>query len=111
MSQPTWKLLGNLGDVNFIDYGGLFVYRDTTGVYDDEIELLVSEDQHEVEANKWTVYRFSIPKCALTVKPTPHGMAMDSHVLSDNKYHPECPAWFAKPELESLSRPQDSTYL
>lgn len=40
MSQPVWKYLGNLGDRHPIEYGGLFVYKDTTGVYGFEMEKL-----------------------------------------------------------------------
>ena len=32
-------------------------------------------------------------------------------ILSDNKFHPEHPAWFAKPESGRVNRPQDTTYL
>lgn len=79
--QPTWKLLANLGDVSPVDYGGYFVYEDTTGVYDPEVELLVSPDNDEGE---WTVYRFGIPRCTLI-----------DGVMSDNEFHPELKAWFA----------------
>lgn len=41
-NQPVWKLLANLGDVNPVDHGGLFVYQDLTGVYPEECEKLVS---------------------------------------------------------------------
>ena len=40
MSQPTWEYVTNLGDASPIDNGGLFVYRDTTGVYGYELEKL-----------------------------------------------------------------------
>lgn len=39
--QPRWKLVAQLGDVHPIDYGGYFVYRDTTGVYEEEAEVLM----------------------------------------------------------------------
>lgn len=99
MTQPTWKFIANLGDVNPIDYGGLFVFEDTTGVYPPEAEYLEcpeSDDRNEV----YYVYRFSLDKCSYV-----------NGVLSDNKYHPELSAWWAKPESEKLTRPQDTTYL
>lgn len=40
MTQPKWKFVANLGDVSWADYGGLFVFRDLTGVYDPEMEYL-----------------------------------------------------------------------
>ena len=57
--QPKWKLLANLGDVNPIDYGGYFVYQDTTEVYPPEAELLISPDS---DAGTWTVYRFVLDR-------------------------------------------------
>ncbi len=38
--QPVWKFLANLGDRSYVDYGGLFVFEDTTGVYGFEMEKL-----------------------------------------------------------------------
>jgi hypothetical protein len=119
MSQPQWKLIANLGDVNPLDYGGFFVYRDETGVYEEEAELLLVDDQVLLraeeddlakeegrledlkgeEAKPYTVYRFAVGRCWLTAT-----------VLSDNKYHPELPAWFAQPEHMRSERPQDTTY-
>jgi hypothetical protein len=109
MNQPTWKLLGNLGDENYIDHGGFFVYEDTTGVYGHEAELLVSENEHETEATRWTVYRFSIPQCSLKMREMTAGL--DDSILSDNRFHPGHPAWFAQPESKQAQRPQDTTYL
>lgn len=48
----------------------------------------------------WTVYRFTIENCTY----------LDG-ILSDNKFYPKLPAWFAKPESERSERPQDTTYL
>jgi hypothetical protein len=58
-NQPTWELIANLGDVNPIEYGGYFVYRDTTGVYPEEAELLSSPDS---DGGTWTVHRFSVDR-------------------------------------------------
>jgi hypothetical protein len=56
--QPTWKFLANLGDADPVDYGGYFIYRDTTGVYTEEAEKLFEQENPD----KWTVYRFSLDR-------------------------------------------------
>ncbi len=99
MPQPKWTTIANLGDVNPIDHGGFFVLRDTTGVYPEEAEWLVVEGEDD-ENCTWMVYRFILDRCTLV-----------NGVLSDNKYHPEHPAWFAQPESQRSKRPQDTTYL
>jgi hypothetical protein len=96
--QPHWALIANLGDVNPIDHGGYFVYRDKTGVYCEEAELLESPDDDE--DGTWRVYRFPLDVCTFT-----------DGILSDNPYHPSVSAWFAQPESEHRARPQDTTYL
>lgn len=45
--QPIWKQVVQLGDVNPLDYGGLFVYVDETGVYPPEMERVQSADVSE----------------------------------------------------------------
>lgn len=98
-AQPVWKLIANLGDVNPLDYGGYFIYRDETGVYPEEGELLTLDDESD-EDSSYTVYRFILDRCTFI-----------NGVLSDNPFHPDHPAWFAKPESERAARPQDTTYL
>lgn len=56
-NQPRWRLVANLGDVNPVEYGGFFVYRDTTKVYGPEVELLEAGDS---DADGWTIYRACI---------------------------------------------------
>ena len=127
MSQPTWKFVTNLGDANPIDHGGRFLYTDETGVYDPEVEVLEiksgdtddeynDDDELEVEGDiVWEIHRFSVESCT-------YGMVIDGEfkpldhlhpqgVLSDNEFHPDHAAWFAKPECEKANRPQDTTYL
>lgn len=58
-NQPKWELIANLGDANPIEYGGYFIYRDTTGVYPEEAELL---DSPEDDSGTWTVYRFILDR-------------------------------------------------
>lgn len=84
--QPAWELVENLGDVNPIDYGGFFVYRDTTGQYPEEAEVLMEqgEDAHG-DPTSWTVYRFPLDRCTYV-----------DGILSDNAFHPEYEAWFGE---------------
>jgi hypothetical protein len=78
--QPDWELIANLGDADPIEHGGVFVYRDRTGVYTEECEILEPDESGRA---RWTVYRFALDRCTLV-----------DGVLSDNAYHPECGAWF-----------------
>ena len=90
MSQPKWKLVANLGDVNPIDHGGYFVYEDETGVYPPEAELLEVEEDEDNGKLSWTISRFILEPCTFA-SPVKGGQP----VLSDNSYHPDYPAWFA----------------
>ena len=99
MSQPKWKCIGNLGDRNPLDYGGYFVFVDKTGVYPPEAELLELDDEND-ERTTYTVHRFILEPCTYI-----------DGILSDNRFHPDKPAWFAGTEDERKERPQDSTYL
>jgi hypothetical protein len=69
--QPVWET------VFATDYNRVDV--DTTGVYPPEltIGLKLGDDQY-------VVYRFSIEQCTFI-----------DGILSDNKFHPDHPAWFA----------------
>lgn len=81
MNQPKWKLVAQLGDRDFTDYGGYFIYEDTTGVYPSEAEKLFAPHN---DASKWEVRRFILRPCTF-----------QNGILSDNKFHPDHPAWFA----------------
>lgn len=52
--QPEWEIIANLGDRSPFDYGGYFIYRDKTGVYPEEAELLIPEEDEKT----YTIYRF-----------------------------------------------------
>lgn len=97
MTQPEWECVAQIGDANPLDYGGYWVFRDKTGVYSAEVELLVCPED---EDGQYTAYRYSIEPCTYI-----------DGVLSENKFHPERPAWFATPEARRVERPQDTTYL
>lgn len=81
-NQPIWKQVAQLGDAHPLDNGGLFVYEDTTGVYPPEAEKL--ECPEDDENGKFTVHRFILEPCTF-----------HNGILSDNKFHPDHPAWFA----------------
>jgi hypothetical protein len=98
-NQPRWKFVANLGDVNPLDYGGLFVYVDETGIYPPEMER-VEPDSEDDENCTYTVHRVSLDRCTHI-----------NGILSNNKFHPDKSAWFAKPESKRKERPQDTTYL
>lgn len=85
-NQPTWKLIANIGDATPLDHGGLFVFRDETGVYTAEMELLTvrNPEASDDAALQYEASRCVLDRCTLT-----------NGILSDNKYHPECAAWFA----------------
>lgn len=42
--QPVWQYLDNLGDATPLEYGGDFVFEDTTGVYPPELEHYDPDD-------------------------------------------------------------------
>jgi len=94
--QPDWRYVCNLGDASPIDHGGDFLYVDATGVYAPEIEKLEvpNDDVFDTPRARWTVYRFIVEPCTYV-----------GGILSDNKYHPAHPAWFAHPY--DPARPQD----
>lgn len=62
--QPEWELIANLGDVHPLDYGGYFIYRDKTGVYPEEAELLILEDDSD-ENSTYTIYRTGLDRLKL----------------------------------------------
>jgi hypothetical protein len=88
--QPEWELVGTIGDRNPVEYGGGYVFRDKTGVYDPEVEY-VQPNGDEPEAGV-TVYRV----------PMERHTYIDG-ILSDNPYHPALSVWYAD-DLDSLCR-------
>jgi hypothetical protein len=80
MSQPKWSCVANLGDS--IEYGSAFVYVDTTGVYDPEMEM-VEPPCDDDPKGPYMIYRVCLE---------PH--TFRGGVLSDNSFHPAHPAWY-----------------
>lgn len=85
-AQPRWRCIAQLGDANPLDYGGFFVLVDDTGVYPPEVERVEPTDSDD-EDSALTVHRFILEPCTYI-----------DGVLSDNRFHPESPAWFANPD-------------
>jgi hypothetical protein len=71
MSQPVWRCVANLGDVDPVEHGGLFVSVDQTGVYDPEMELIdeppaeyrdYDRESGWSEDARWTIYRVCLER-------------------------------------------------
>ena len=65
MSQPKWKEVGHIGDVNWPEYDGGPVMIDETGVYPPELEYVETPpDDAETDDPKarWTVWRVVLDK-------------------------------------------------
>lgn len=125
-NQPKWVFVDNIGDASPLQYGGVFIYTDASGVYPPECVVITppeeapdfpmdgrkadpecgespSEERNPKDIRqvfKTEIRRFIIEPCTFK-----------DGILSDNKFHPEHPAWFAKPEKEREARPQNTTYL
>jgi hypothetical protein len=80
-NQPKWRCIANLGDTNPLEYGGAFLLVDETGVYPPEMEVWQDAD----DTYPLRMGRFILERCTYR-----------DGVLSDNKYHPEMAAWWAK---------------
>lgn len=88
-NQPQWVKIGTIGDVNPIECGGGFIFEDSTGVYPPELEVIEPWEVREFldengDIGRWTVYRVVLERCTFK-----------GGVLSDNKFHPDYPVWFA----------------
>lgn len=82
-TQPKWTCIAQLGDATPLDNGGYWILRDETGVYPPEAEFLSIDD--DGERTNYTVHRVVL-ECCTDV----------GGILSDNKFHPDYPAWFAR---------------
>lgn len=90
--QPEWECIANIGDVNPIDHGGKFILVDKTGLHAPEMEVLEKEYNRR---NSWRVWRFTME---------PHTYIRG--VLSDNKYYPDKPVWYAD-DIDSVAEACD----
>ena len=89
MTQTKWKCVAQLGDASPIEHGGYWVFIDEAGISDPQAELWnpAAEGSRFGES-----HRFSLPRCTFI-----------NWVLSDNKYHPDKPAWFAA-DIDHIAR-------
>ena len=62
MTQPIWRYVANLGDMTPLDYGGMFLYVDKTGVYAPELVRL-----EPLVDGKYEVRRVCLDRCELTL--------------------------------------------
>lgn len=92
--QPEWELVGTIGDRNPVEYGGGYVFRDKTGVYDPEVEWIepMPSAPYRGSGSGVTVYRV----------PMERHTYVDG-ILSDNSYHPDKAVWYAN-DLDAVCR-------
>jgi hypothetical protein len=60
MSQPSWKFVTNLGDATPLEYGGLFIYTDETGVYPPEMERVKPIEDEQLEIHRVSLDRYKM---------------------------------------------------
>lgn len=82
-NQPKWKAIAQIGDASPLEYGGIWVLVDETGVYPPELEILEVPDDEESKE----------PRVVYRVVMEPHTYV--DGVLSDNPSHPSHPVWYA----------------
>jgi hypothetical protein len=94
MGQPKWKQVGNLGDVDFLEYGGALVFVDETGEYAPEIERVELR-----EGGTWEIRRASLER-----------LKRVKGYLVSAKYKPDWPhpvhryhEWFAADKLDDVA--------
>ena len=93
--QPTWKRVGTIGDINFVEHDGGPVFVDETGVYPPELEYV----QRMPEGDAF-VYRVSLEN----LKLSPDGKLIPARYDSTWP-HPieDYTEWFDR-DLESVAR-------
>jgi hypothetical protein len=107
-NQPEWKLIAQIGDVHPIEYGGYFIFKDETGVYEEEGEWL---EAPETDKGIWRVYRFGLDRCAqVDGYLVPFRLAAERSRLSTTRNWPHpLPAydeWFNK-DLAGVAESMD----
>ena len=101
--QPSFWCIDNIGDVNPFEHGGGFVLVDRTGVYCPE--LLVLEALDDADESWHLLYTILLePLIKIKGKDGEDG-------LSDNRFHPDYPAWFGEPaKLKALAESSGMFY-
>lgn len=86
--QPIWEFVANLGDASPLDYGGLFLYRDSTGQYAPELERLETDNGERFE-----IHRVTLEKCFEVKGLTPRVVHDVDFARNDPDTYEE---WFSK---------------
>jgi hypothetical protein len=111
MSQPKWEFIANLGDANPIEYGGYFLYKDSTGAYDFEAELLEEPEDADSKKAKWTVRRVCLDRCKLQRSEDGERIYLVSYAYDPATYPhalSQYAEWFAK-DLDGVASTIGST--
>jgi hypothetical protein len=92
-TQPSYHAVANLGDANPLEHGGAFVMVDRRGIYTPQ--LWVWEPEANIMEGKGLLFHVELPKCEFIE---------EGGGLSDNRYHPTHPAWYAtRDKLKSVA--------
>lgn len=87
-NQPIWRAIANLGDTDPLNYGGAFVLIDTRELEEGENhytpELHIFEEPTGEPLEWYERHVVLLDRCTYI-----------NNTLSDNKYHPGHPAWWA----------------
>lgn len=110
MSQPSWKFVTNLGDSSPLEYGGYFLYEDTTGAYGFEAELLEEPTERELDDARWTVRHVCLDRCKLQRSEDGASVYLVSHRYEPCWPHPlaSYAEWFAR-DLDGVASAIGST--
>lgn len=99
MSKP----LANLGDVDYIEHGGFFVFESTPPDLPC-IEILVEPDEDGPQ--EWLSYLIEMEPHTYTADGQDLPTNFTSGILSDNQFHKSTAAWYAD-DLESVAETTD----
>lgn len=105
--QPKWKYSKNLGDVNAIDHGGLFLYVDETGAYPPELEKLdrtCAADDSNFEVSRVTLDRL---KEVTTDEGTVYLVPFNYDATTYPHPLPQYEEWFVR-DLASVAATMDT---
>lgn len=105
MSQPEWELVAYLGDVNPLDYGGLWVFRDKTGEHCPQVESI--EPIGEDEDCEYEVHRMYLEKLKVYMDDEGNSYLIDAKYQEDWPHAPSMyQPWFCMQEgsLESICK-------
>ena len=94
--QPSYWCIANIGDASPTLHGGKFILVDRTGTYNPVMLILEPKEPEPSYEDPETFWRYIVE-----LEPT---FRSSKTTLSDNKFHPNCEAWFGDEEkLESVA--------